>query len=107
MFGKGVYFANCPLKSWQYCFVPGLMLVCNVELGHSRLTHGAWSSINPDRDLKRGWWGRIFGRQDYDSITASDGPIGCVRVPEFVVYRPEQAAPVYVLKVREVPRRAG
>lgn len=20
MFGKGIYFADCPLKSWRYCF---------------------------------------------------------------------------------------
>ena len=40
MFGKGVYFADCPLKSLQYaglgfcCGGRRYMLVCDVELGH-------------------------------------------------------------------------
>ncbi|CAK0842446.1 unnamed protein product [Prorocentrum cordatum] len=50
MFGTGIYFADCPLKSWRYCFpsfgvstmLPrikqrgGLILMCEVALGEVR-----------------------------------------------------------------------
>ena len=30
MFGKGIYFADCPLKSWRYCFPSGTLNSCNL-----------------------------------------------------------------------------
>jgi len=35
IFGKGIYFADNPLKSWQYS-TTGYMLVCDVALGRER-----------------------------------------------------------------------
>jgi len=100
MFGKGIYFADCPLKSWQYVGCPGLMLACDVELGNTRVKRTA--GCDPNRDLKRSWAAKLVGARSYDSLTAADGLLGCVRVPEYVVYRPEQALPRYVLQLKKV-----
>jgi len=100
MFGKGLYFADCPLKSWQYVGRPGVMLACNVELGNSMLKRSA--GCNPSSDLRRSWAAKLIGGRSYDSLTAVDGFLGCVRVPEYVVYRPEQALPRFVLQLRKL-----
>ena len=61
MFGRGLYFADCPLKSLQYASLPlGLgaccgeryMLVCSVELGHTKLRTSAKNELDPEIDLK-------------------------------------------------------
>lgn len=99
MFGRGIYFASTPLKSWQYYGWPGAMLVCDVALGASMVKRTA--GCEPQKDLQCGWLGRLMGQRSYDSVTAQDGLLGCVRVPEFVVYKPEQAVPRFVLLVRQ------
>jgi hypothetical protein len=124
MFGKGVYFADCPLKSWQYCFSSrqlgqlifnstgrgGLILMCRVDLGAVREQKEADAgltghSLNP-------WYRRLWKRLrrqevgGYDSvvgITVEDG--GALRVPEYVTYRPEKQIRLeYMFEVRAVYR---
>eukprot|EP00927_Polykrikos_kofoidii_P061883 TRINITY_DN56705_c0_g1_i1.p1 TRINITY_DN56705_c0_g1~~TRINITY_DN56705_c0_g1_i1.p1 ORF type:complete len:339 (+),score=34.95 TRINITY_DN56705_c0_g1_i1:193-1209(+) len=102
MFGKGVYFADCPLKSWQYCPWPGAMLVCEVELGNSK--HARSAGCEPATDLKRSWFGKLVGRRSFDSLTAATGPFGCVRVPEYVIYNSHQAVPRHVLQLQQKPK---
>lgn len=97
MFGKGIYFADCPLKSWQYCRWYGPMLVCDVELGTSKIQRTSKSNMEPERDFQRGWLMRMLGNCNYDSVTARS----CVRVPEYVIYRPEQVVPRYVLVLKQ------
>ena len=104
MFGAGVYFADCPLKSLQYSR-RGVMLACDVVLGHSKRTYAAQSQLSPTKDLKRGLVPRLFGARSFDSVTAASGWAGCVRVPEMVVYDPAQAVPRYVMLVQKTSRR--
>lgn len=99
MFGRGIYFADCPLKSWQYTR-EGIMLLCDVELGKLMTKTKADSRLDPKRAFQRSWLMRFFCQKNYDSVVAE----GCVRVPEFVVYHPEQAAPRYVLILHVSPR---
>jgi len=105
MFGTGIYFADCPLKSWQYCRDRhGLMILSDVELGKSRPERSAAPQLgqNGTRDLRPSWFEWLFsGAETCDSVTAvaiEEG--GSVRVPEYVIYSPEQAAPRYVLQFR-------
>eukprot|EP00930_Biecheleria_cincta_P057794 TRINITY_DN43669_c0_g1_i1.p1 TRINITY_DN43669_c0_g1~~TRINITY_DN43669_c0_g1_i1.p1 ORF type:complete len:348 (-),score=45.82 TRINITY_DN43669_c0_g1_i1:100-1143(-) len=88
MFGKGVYFADTPLKSWQYSTI-GFMLVCDVALGRER------QALSGDRSLALETLGG-----EYDSVsgkTTAEG--GTLRLPEWVVYRPAQAVPRLLLWV--------
>lgn len=101
MFGKGIYFADSPLKSLQYAVgESGLrtILLCDVELGRTRLYQSAKKDLKPAKDLQRRWPMRMAGRSDFDSVTAGKS---AVRVPEYVVYQPQQAVPRYVLLVRQ------
>jgi len=102
MFGAGVYFSDCPLKSLQYVRLGGVMLACDVVLGYSKRMKLAHHELSPSKDLKRGLVPRLFGARSFDSVTAESGNAGCVRVPEMVVYDPAQAVPRYVMLVREV-----
>merc|ERR1712110_1125479 len=52
MFGKGVYFAGTPLKSFQYTARHGTMLLCDVELGNSMTARSAKTDLEPERDLQ-------------------------------------------------------
>merc|ERR1712048_790406 len=101
MFGKGIYFAKTPLKSKQYTGWLGCLVLCEVELGNSKMERAAKKDLNPDVYLG---CGAANGDQTYDSITAKDGPDGCVRVPEYVIYNPKQAVPRYLFFVKQVLR---
>jgi len=101
MFGKGVYFASAPLKSFQYARGDGTILLCEVALGKTMKTYHANNSLEPERDLSRNWFLKALGMQNFDSVTASSGPLGCVRVPEYVVYKTEQAVPRYLLVTKQ------
>jgi len=97
MFGKGVYFADCPLKSWRYCFsskqlgdilpkatgIGGLVFICWVDLGTQKEQKKAAPSLT---EYKKTWWGWFQGYADkYDSVvglTKEDG--GALLVPEYV-----------------------
>ena len=172
MFGRGIYFAGCPLKSLQYsrstprqnlapwapllasrggadgtADAPQLMLLCDVELGQPLYERtrprpdldraslvrahaapvalvspsvespagdgtttvegsdeGATRSTQHARDLAAAEDAR--STRDAGLSTGFDSLVATtvVRVPEYVVYTPEQSAPRYVLEVRELPR---
>ena len=102
MFGKGLYFADTPLKSLQYTGISWgwrYMLVCEVELGNSKTQRGA--KDDKKEDLERGWLPTVMGQRSFQSVTAATG-LGGVRVPEYVVYDASQAVPKYLLAVSEV-----
>lgn len=144
MFGRGIYFADTPLKSWQYARGKhwnhfsargrsvGFLLVCAVALGRPKEMRQASNSLDPKNgdlmpkvpDLTwqvkaslglAGAWAfipayralmprvlRAYGVPDFDSVEAvprSSG--GAVIVPEFVIYNPERALPLYVLEVEQ------
>jgi len=112
MFGRGVYFADTPLKSLQYtggklcgCVGDGrrYMLVCDVELGNQLETTSAKSSLKPETDLRRGGVPALLGQRSFDSVAAKPSLLG-LRAPEFVVYKPAQAWPRYLLAVEQVPK---
>jgi len=118
MFGKGVYFARCPLKSANYAredsWGPflwrvvtgekwferkgGQMLVCDVYLGKAMTLRKSANGLDPFKDLKAGWLRETFGFGDYHSVHAPGGLFGAVNVEEFIVYRVEQAIPQYVVE---------
>ena len=103
MFGKGLYFADCPLKSLQYSSLPlGLgffgcgqryMLLCAVELGTTKVKTTASNHLDPDRDLRPPLLQRaLLGRRDFDSVSARPKSwfgFG-LRAPEYVVYDARQ-----------------
>lgn len=144
MFGRGIYFADTPLKSWQYARGKnwnkfsargrsvGYLLVCAVALGRPKEMRQASNSLDPKKgdlmpkapDLSlqvrislglTGAWAlipayralmprvlRAYGVPDFDSVEAvprSSG--GAVIVPEFVIYHPERALPLYLLEVEQ------
>lgn len=101
MFGKGLYFANTPLKSKQYTGWHGAILLCEVELGNSKTLRIPDNELAPETHLQRNWFMRAIGNRSFDSVTASDGILGCVRVPEYVIFKPEQVVPRYLLFVRQ------
>eukprot|EP00913_Durusdinium_trenchii_P017689 g16628.t1 len=71
MFGKGIYFADCPLKSWRYCFpsqemantLPritgkgGYILMCWVDLGTTRQEKVAKPDLKGYN--RKSWWNWI------------------------------------------------
>ena len=112
MFGRGIYFADTPLKSLQYtggklegCMGKGrrYMLVCDVELGNQLETTSAKSSLEPETDLRRGGMPALLGQKSFDSVAAKPSLFG-LRAPEFVVYKPAQVRPRYLLAVEQVPK---
>ena len=112
MFGRGIYFADTPLKSLQYtggklggCVGGGrrYMLVCDVELGNQLETTSAKSSLEPETDLRRSGVPALLGQRSFDSVAAKPSLFG-LRAPEFVVYKPAQVRPRYLLAVEQVPK---
>jgi len=112
MFGRGVYFADCPLKSLQYTGM-GLghkyMLICDVELGHTLVETGsARTDIDPEAGVPIQASGpsgllstlmpSLRKQTSFDSISV---PVGVVRVPEYIVYNGSQAVPRYILAVAQ------
>ena len=103
MFGKGLYFADCPLKSLQYSSLPlGLgffgcgqryMLLCAVELGTTKVKTTASNHLDPDRDLRPTLLQRaLLGRRGFDSVSARPKSwfgFG-LRAPEYIVYDARQ-----------------
>merc|ERR1712176_1026463 len=87
MFGRGVYFAGTPQKSWQYC--KGLrcyMLVCDVALG---------------RTLEKKTSDVCFKIQntDFDSVTGLARPDGVLNATEYVIYDTDQVWPIFLFEV--------
>lgn len=127
MFGKGLYFASCPLKSanhsrlspagapvdfwtglWRIVTGDGLtskagsMLICDVHLGKCLTKRMSARHFNPQTDLKAGSFRNFFGFGDYDSVHAIGGFFGAVNVEEFIVYSPHQAIPKYLIEFEVV-----
>mmetsp|Transcript_26578 Transcript_26578/g.61032 ORF Transcript_26578/g.61032 Transcript_26578/m.61032 type:complete len:455 (-) Transcript_26578:49-1413(-) len=115
MFGKGIYFADCPLKCWRYCFASkslsralpratgrgGMIFLNWVELGKIRDERVARTELTGyDRGNWRGW---LMGdRYAYDSVRAvEEEQGGSVRVPEYVIYNPKQAQISHIFEVRQ------
>lgn len=113
MFGKGIYFADCPLKSAQYTAAledglqacsgrGGIILLCWVDLGEQRKEKAADHSIGGYN--RNGWWAWLTNEHGaYDSVvglTKEEG--GALRVPEYIVYNPGNARVDYIFEVERV-----
>jgi hypothetical protein len=107
MFGKGIYFADCPLKCWQYTdgmpWRPGVVLCCWVELGRPKCAKSAMGNLS--RPPQRSFWEWLTNARAYDSVKGEDQEAGgALRVPEYIVYDPERAQIDYILEVWSVPK---
>jgi hypothetical protein len=126
MFGRGVYFADCPLKSsnfspdetmgslsrifndglWNALFTKkgGHLLLCDVYLGKSKTLRRAATAFNPEEDLKPNWWDQklqqigMIKEGDYNSCYVPGGFFGAVNVTEYVVYQEHQGIPKYLIE---------
>lgn len=124
MFGRGVYFAETPLKSAR--FAPddskwslrrlfqegprfgdnkeGHLLLCDVHLGNSKTLRKAAANLNPAEDLKPPWPLQqlrnlgVSGIEDYNSVYVPGGWFGAVNVSEYVVYQEHQGLPRYLVE---------
>jgi hypothetical protein len=107
MFGKGIYFADCPLKSWGYTdgamwVKNGLILMCRVNLGKSKHEKAARNDLERAPRRTFGQWLRGEGR--YESVVGDDkNSGGALRLPEFIVYDPGRIKIEYICEVRCVP----
>ncbi|PAA79660.1 hypothetical protein BOX15_Mlig015454g1 [Macrostomum lignano] len=92
MFGAGVYFATDTTKSAQYCRESGVktLLLCEVVLGKTMLCKAPRHDLTLDSIRAAG----------YDSVFAKRNTkkTGGVVNDEYIVYRPEQATPRYLVK---------
>ena len=77
------------------------MLLCDVALGNTLVSHVTKPALDPAVDFQRGWLPRLCGMRSFDSLTATDRFKGALRAPEYVVYSSEQVLPRYVLVVRK------
>ena len=114
---------------WQgLCGARQYMLVCDVELGHTKRKTSANNDLS-ERDLKPSFLKRVrpptrleprrrtrarwlsatarrqtvLKQKSFDSVSARPTSHG-LRAPEYIVYRPEQALPLYLLEVAQVPK---
>merc|ERR1711879_402864 len=97
MFGRGVYFADDPCKSWKHaaeiCDGPHIgsryILACKVKLGNSRLLQEPANHLTSELMHRRCIEGFL-----YDSITGLGREAGGVlRRKEYVVFDTHQAIP--------------
>ncbi|PAA77479.1 hypothetical protein BOX15_Mlig023173g1 [Macrostomum lignano] len=92
MFGAGIYFATDTTKSAQYCKESGVktLLLCEVVLGKTMLCKAPRHDLTLDSIRAAG----------YDSVFAKRNTkkTGGVVNDEYIVYRPEQATPRYLVK---------
>lgn len=107
MFGKGIYFADTPLKSWQYTdgmysWTTGLILACWVELG--RPCHQKSARTDLTRPPRRSFLEWVKGKEKYSSVVGDDHEVGgSLRAPEYIIYDPSQAEVEYIFEVKRVP----
>ncbi|PAA78799.1 hypothetical protein BOX15_Mlig029304g1 [Macrostomum lignano] len=92
MYGAGIYFATDTTKSIQYCRESGTMslLLCDVLLGRTMVCDKPQNHLNLS----------AVNGADYDSVFARRNTKGTGGVlnDEYIVYRPEQAAPRYLIR---------
>eukprot|EP00416_Gambierdiscus_australes_P034937 CAMPEP_0171102480 /NCGR_PEP_ID=MMETSP0766_2-20121228/57959_1 /TAXON_ID=439317 /ORGANISM="Gambierdiscus australes, Strain CAWD 149" /LENGTH=116 /DNA_ID=CAMNT_0011562787 /DNA_START=106 /DNA_END=456 /DNA_ORIENTATION=+ len=104
MFGKGIYFADCPLKSWQYTdgimhVRHGIILLCWVELG-KRPSHQKAARNTLTRPPRRSFMEWLKGEEQYTSVVGDDQSAGgALRVPEYIIYEPAKVQVDYVCEV--------
>jgi len=119
MFGKGVYFADMSSKSANYCFATpsnpyGLLLMCEVALGHSNLLvnadYNAGTNLPAKSQSVKGC-GRV-APQPQNFCNLSDGtlvPMGpgieertdlTLNYNEFIVYDTKQIRLRYLAKIK-------
>lgn len=127
MFGRGVYFADTPLKSAKFAPADvhffehiqrfaqkglgkglhdllkgrrerGQMLLCDVYLGTTKTLRSACNNFDPETDLKGGWFRDLTGLGDYNSAYAPAGWFAALNVPEYIVYQPYQGIPRYLIE---------
>jgi len=102
MFGKGIYFADCPMKSWNYTdgmpWRAGVILLCWVELGKAKHAKAANASLT--KPPRRTFFQWLKGDRKYESVVGDDVTAGgALRVPEYIVYDPGRVEVDYVLEV--------
>jgi len=128
MFGRGIYFADCPLKSTRFAPDPatgsfqrivehglsgfwvkkvGQIMLCDVYLGQSKTFRRACNKLNPTKDLKPSsllekMVGAVSGVQEYHSAYVPGGWFGAVNVSEYVVYKEHQCIPRYLIEFEYV-----
>jgi len=104
MFGQGIYFAQNPLKCWQYSTKGNspYIIVCDVRLGHQREMAMAAPRFTQNSLLRPLSLAHAMEYHSVRGLTVEEG--GSLRLPEYIVYRSEQALPTYLLRVREVHR---
>jgi len=120
MMGRGIYFAECPLKSVNFTRkedpisrifrwvrgeatseVGGLqMLLCDVYLGRSKTLRSAQPSLDPSVEFKAGALSQFFGFGDYNSVLVPGGVFSPVNVAEYVVFESYQAIPRYLIEFK-------
>lgn len=94
MFGRGLYFADTPLKSWQYSVMncSKYILVCDVALGRALKQERSNMLLT----------GRVLMRLGYDSslgLSRHEG--GELRLAEYTTYHEDQVVPRFLLEVTE------
>jgi len=107
MFGRGIYFADCPLKSWGYTdgsmwVRNALILMCSVDLGRSKHEKAARNDLEqaPDRTFRQ--W--LRGEERYTSVVGDDKTSGgALRLPEYVVYNTSRIQIEYICEAICVP----
>jgi len=100
-FGTGIYFADTPLKTWQFSksvgMETGFILVCEVALG------SIIEVITPSAAYSPYFFGDKFARaRCYDSVkglSRVDG--GVLRTPEYMVFNPTQILPRFLVEVKQ------
>lgn len=97
MYGAGIYFATDTSKSAQYSRDSGVktMLLCYVVLGKYMECSGPQPTFNLQVIVSKG----------FDSVFAKRNTklTGGVYNDEYIIYRPEQATPRYLVKFETVP----
>lgn len=83
------------------------MLLCDVYLGHQRTLRRARPNFDPNKGLKRWEVTKVVGAQDYNSVRAPGGTLGCVKVTEYVIYQECQAIPRFLIEFDQVSVRAN
>jgi len=110
MFGKGIYFADCPLKSFQYTDGKtstdhrGILLLNWVELG--RQNHQKEANSNLTRPPHRSFMQWVKRENKYESVVGDDHHAGgALRVPEYIVYNAEKVEVDYIFEAKSTPAR--
>ncbi|CAK0869158.1 unnamed protein product, partial [Prorocentrum cordatum] len=82
----------------------GLILMCHVRLGNARPERAANASLS-GYNRNSLWACLTFQTGAYDSVVGVEAEQGgALRVPEYVIYDPAQAALNYIVEVARISR---